>query len=134
MLVTPGASDYGLREQPLKCSQLVHTPPATLAVLYVHPHIVLCFQVLMHLSLLLKPSRASSPLSGAAVGGCRSLWQPSKKRCEGWETAFLFSMLCTVSADAPDAVAVGMWETTALPASSKQSGISMAGALRGVPA
>ncbi len=46
----------------------------------------------------------------------------------------MFSRLCTVSADAPDVVAVGMWETPALPVSSKRSVISMAGALRGLPA
>jgi hypothetical protein len=34
----------------------------------------------------------------------------SKWRWEGWETALPFSMLCTVTADALDVFAVGMWE------------------------
>lgn len=42
-----------------------------------------------------------SPSSGAAVGRRWFLRRPSKERCEGWKTAFLFSRLCTVPADAP---------------------------------
>ena len=73
------------------------------------------------------------PSSGAAVGGRRFMaaFQGTVRRVGN---GFLFSRLCTVPADAPDAFAVGMWETPVLPASSKRSGISMAGALRGVPA
>lgn len=44
------------------------------------------------------------------------------------------SMLCTVTADAPDASAVGMWEGAKFYRQpSKRSAISIAGALRGVP-